>query len=72
MYAQLLIEYVEMFRRTVSQTSVYPREIVKEATVRNWAALILERNHPSGLAEPPRADEVCNSPLEAIVDGSAV
>ena len=36
-----VIEYVEMFRGTVSQTSVYPREIVKEALARNSAALIL-------------------------------
>ena len=52
-----LIEYVELFRGTVSQTSVYPREVVKEALARNAAAVILAHNHPSGVAEPSRADE---------------
>jgi len=46
-----VLDYVEMFRGTVSQTSVYPREIVKEALVRNTAALLLVHNHPSGAAE---------------------
>ena len=66
-----VIEYVEMFRGTVSQTSVYPREIVKEALARNSAALILVHNHPSGLAEPSRADEVLTQTLKsalALVD----
>jgi DNA repair protein RadC len=52
-----LIDYVELFRGTVSQTSVYPREVVKESLARNAAALILVHNHPSGAAEPSRADE---------------
>ncbi|MGJ7484479.1 RadC family protein [Variovorax sp. LT2P21] len=52
-----LIEYVELFRGTVSQTSVYPREVVKESLSRNAAALVLVHNHPSGVAEPSRADE---------------
>jgi DNA repair protein RadC len=37
--------------------SVYPREVVKEALARNAAAVILAHNHPSGVAEPSRADE---------------
>jgi DNA repair protein RadC len=41
-----LIEYVELFRGTVSQTSVYPREVVKESLARNAAALILVHNPP--------------------------
>ena len=53
-----LIDYVELFRGTVSQTSVYPREVVKEALARNAAAMILAHNHPSGLVEPSRADEL--------------
>jgi DNA repair protein RadC len=52
-----LLEYVELFRGTVSQTSVYPREVVKESLARNAAALVLVHNHPSGHAEPSRADE---------------
>ncbi len=46
-----------MFRGTLSQTSVYPREVVKRALERDAAAVILAHNHPSGAAEPSRADE---------------
>lgn len=60
-----VIEYVEMFRGTVNQTSVYPREIVKEALARNSAALILVHNHPSGVAEPSRADEALTQTLKS-------
>ncbi len=66
-----VIEYVEMFRGTVSQTSVYPREVVKEALARNSAALLLVHNHPSGAAEPSRADETLTQTLKsalALVD----
>ncbi|MBZ0299795.1 MAG: DNA repair protein RadC [Anaerolineae bacterium] len=66
-----VIEYVEMFRGTVSQTSVYPREVVKEALARNCAALLLVHNHPSGVAEPSRADEMLTQTLKsalALVD----
>ena len=66
-----LIAYVEMFRGTVSQTSVYPREVVKEALARNAAAVILAHNHPSGVAEPSRADEYLTQTLKtalALVD----
>ena len=66
-----LIEYVELFRGTVAQTSVYPREVVKEALARNAAALIFAHNHPSGLAQPSRADELLTHTLKsalALVD----
>ena len=66
-----VIEYAEMFRGTVSQTSVYPREIVKESLARNSAALVLVHNHPSGAAEPSRADEALTQTLKnalALVD----
>ena len=43
-----LLEYVEMFRGIVSQTSAYPREVVKESLAHNSAAVILVHNHPSG------------------------
>lgn len=59
-----VLEYVEMFRGTVGQTSVYPREVVKEALARNSAALILVHNHPSGVAEPSRADEMLTQILK--------
>jgi len=60
-----LIEYVELFRGTVSETSVYPREVVKESLARNAAALILVHNHPSGVAEPSRADEFLTQTLKS-------
>lgn len=66
-----LIEYVELFRGTVSQTSVYPREVIKESLARNAAALILVHNHPSGVATPSRADEQLTTQLKtalAMVD----
>jgi DNA repair protein RadC len=50
------LDYVEMFRGTVSQTSVYPREVVKDALSRNSSALLLVHSHPSGSVEPSRAD----------------
>ena len=52
-----VLDYVEMFRGTVSQTSVYPREVVRDALLRNSSALVLVHNHPSGEARPSRADE---------------
>lgn len=66
-----VIDYAEMFRGTVSQTSVYPREVVKEALARNSAALLLVHNHPSGAAEASRADELLTQTLKsalALVD----
>ncbi len=60
-----LIAAEELFRGTLTQTSVYPREIVKRALqVRNCAAVIFAHNHPSGLAEPSRADELLTSTLK--------
>jgi DNA repair protein RadC len=55
----------EMFRGTLSQTSVYPREVVKAALAHNAAAVILSHNHPSGSAEPSRADEALTQTLKA-------
>lgn len=56
--AQLqLIETVELFRGTLTQTSVYPRELVKGAITRNAACIVVAHNHPSGHTEPSRADE---------------
>ena len=59
-----LIEAVEMFRGTLTQTSVYPREIIKRALAENAAAVIFAHNHPSGVAEPSRADEVLTRQLK--------
>jgi len=54
----------ELFRGTLTQTSVYPREIVKRALHFNAAAVIFAHNHPSGIAEPSRADESLTEALK--------
>jgi DNA repair protein RadC len=59
-----LIEYEEMFRGTLTQTSVYPREIVKRALACNAAGVLFAHNHPSGVAEPSRADEALTQALK--------
>jgi len=66
-----LLALEEMFRGTLAQTSVYPREVVKAALARNAAAVIFAHNHPSGVAEPSRADELLTQALKqalALVD----
>jgi DNA repair protein RadC len=54
----------ELFRGTLTQTSVYPREVVKRALKHNAAAVIFAHNHPSGIAEPSRADELLTANLK--------
>jgi DNA repair protein RadC len=54
----------ELFAGTLTQTSVYPREVVKRALHHNAAAVIFAHNHPSGVAEPSRADEVLTKALK--------
>ena len=66
-----LIETEELFRGTLTQASVYPREVVKTALARNADAAVLYHNHPSGSAEPSRADELLTGTLKtalALVD----
>ncbi len=66
-----LIVAEELFRGTLTQTSVYPREVVKRALFHNAAAVIFAHNHPSGEAEPSRADEMLTNTLKtalALVD----
>ena len=58
-----LLKLEEMFRGTLTQTSVYPREIVKRALELRASAVILAHNHPSGAAEPSRADEYLTQTL---------
>ena len=61
----------ELFRGTLSQTSVYPREVVKAALAANAAAVIFAHNHPSGVAQPSQADELLTRSLKealALVD----
>jgi DNA repair protein RadC len=55
----------ELFRGTLAQTSVYPREVVKAALACNAAAVIFAHNHPSGVAEPSRADELLTASLKS-------
>src|SRR6266852_3805683 len=58
-----LISAEELFRGTLTQTSVYPREVVKRALANNAAALILAHNHPSGVAEPSVQDQALTRTL---------
>lgn len=60
-----LLAYEELFQGTLSQTSVYPREVVREALRINAAAVIFSHNHPSGEARPSRADETLTQTLKA-------
>jgi DNA repair protein RadC len=66
-----LIAHEEVFRGTLTQTSVYPRELVKAALSHNAAAMAVAHNHPSGLGQPSRADECLTQTLRvalALVD----
>lgn len=66
-----VIETEELFRGTLTQTSVYPREVVKRALKHNAGAIIFAHNHPSGIAEPSHADEILTQALKqalALVD----
>lgn len=60
-----LLACEEMFRGTLTQTSVYPREVVRRAMALHAGAVILAHNHPSGLAEPSRADEFLTQTLKS-------
>lgn len=59
-----LIAVEELFRGTLSQTSVYPREVVKAALRHNAAAIIFAHNHPSGVAEPSQSDQHLTTALK--------
>ena len=63
-----LLGLEEMFRGTLTQTSVYPREVVKRALELHAAAVILAHNHPSGAAEPSRADEYLTQTLKSALN----
>ena len=66
-----LLKAEELFCGTLTQTSVYPREVVKSALSNNAAAVILAHNHPSGIAEPSSADQLLTKVLKealAMVD----
>lgn len=63
-----LIAFEELFRGTVAQTSVYPREVVLRALHHGAAAVILAHNHPSGNTTPSRADQALTTTLKAALD----
>ena len=66
-----VIKVEEIFRGTLTQTSVYPREIVKRALAHNAASIIFAHNHPSGEANPSQADRALTKTLAdalALVD----
>lgn len=66
-----LLALEEMFRGTLTQTCVYPREVVRAALRHNAAAVLLAHNHPSGCSEPSKADEFLTHALKsalALVD----
>lgn len=59
-----VLKIEELFRGTLSQTNVYPREVVKSALRVNAAAVIFAHNHPSGVSDPSRADELLTRSLK--------
>lgn len=66
-----VLAFEAMFRGTLSQSSVYPREVAKRALTLNAGAVVLAHNHPSGTAEPSRADQHLTATLKdalALVD----
>ncbi len=58
-----VVAHEEMFRGTLTQTSVYPREVVKAALQHNAASVILSHNHPSGVCEPSLQDQALTRTL---------
>jgi DNA repair protein RadC len=66
-----LLASEELFHGTLTQTSVYPREVVKRALSNNAASVMLAHNHPSGLSEPSQADRLLTTALKqalALID----
>ncbi|MES2819149.1 MAG: DNA repair protein RadC [Pseudomonadota bacterium] len=66
-----VLAFEVLFRGSIDNTSVYPRQVVKRALAHNAAALILTHNHPSGVAEPSQADRVLTRRLKeslALID----
>jgi DNA repair protein RadC len=64
-YQNRMLAMEELFRGTLSQTSVYPREVVMRALHHQAAAVVLSHNHPSGSVQPSRADEHLTQTLKA-------
>jgi DNA repair protein RadC len=62
-----VLKIQELFAGTLTQTSVFPRDVVRYALLANAAAVIFAHNHPSGLAEPSRADETLTQALKQVL-----
>ncbi len=60
-----MIAFDELFRGTIDSANVYPREVVKQALAHNAAAVIFAHNHPSGIAEPSKADYAITERLKS-------
>jgi DNA repair protein RadC len=60
-----LLEYERLFRGSLTQTAVYPREVVKQALTMNAASVVLHHNHPGGACRPSRSDEMLSRRLTA-------
>ena len=63
-----VLAFEELFRGTIDNTTVYPREVVQQALRRNAAAVILAHNHPSGVAEPSEADRLITRRIRDALD----
>ncbi|MGW8248339.1 MAG: RadC family protein [Acidiferrobacterales bacterium] len=63
-----VVAFEQLFRGTINGAAVYPREVVKQALSRNAAAVILVHNHPSGVAEPSRADTLLTRRVKEALD----
>ena len=63
-----VLAFDELFRGTIDNTTVYPREVVKQALERNAAAVILAHNHPSGVAEPSESDRLITRRIGAALE----
>ncbi len=59
-----LIDYERLFRGTLAQTAVYPREVTRQALAKNAASVVLHHNHPSGMCLPSKADESLTQTLK--------
>jgi DNA repair protein RadC len=62
-----MISVEEMFTGTLTQTSVYPREVLRSAIAHNAASVIFAHNHPSGSCEPSKADEMLTNNLKTVL-----